>query len=427
MPRPAPLPSDVESLQRLVREQQAQLLSRDVLIEQLKLQLARLKKLKFGHSSEQLDAQIAQLELSLEELESNAAANAPTKTIANESVARPVRKALPDHLPRVPQVHEPASGSCQCPECGGALRRLGEDTSEMLEYVPEHWKVIKHIRPKYSCGDCQTIVQAAAPSRPIERSYAGPGLLTLRMLSSWQAALFPTGRSGLVKIRVGALRGTAPMRIVSGPLDRQKVHYEAPPRRGLERELRRFLDWFNKPPADVDGVVRAGLAHAWFELIHPFEDGNGRVGRALLDRALAQDEHRSSRLYGLSARFMVVRSEYYDALQALSRRDLDVTDWLKWFLEQVLAACAESAGTVERVLQKARFWIHHSQSGFNQRQRKVLNTLLDAGADGFIGGMTNRKYAHLTHISPATAQRDLVGFPVKDTVYNWTPAQLALA
>src|SRR5580658_1240926 len=158
MPRPAPLPSDVESLQRLVREQQAQLLSRDVLIEQLKLQLARLKKLKFGHSSEQLDAQIAQLELSLEEMEASAAAHVPARGTADEPPpSKPTRKPLPDHLPRDPHVHEPATGSCQCPECGGTLRKLGEDTSEMLEYVPEHWKVIRHVRPKYSCGACQKI------------------------------------------------------------------------------------------------------------------------------------------------------------------------------------------------------------------------------------------------------------------------------
>lgn len=231
--------------------------------------------------------------------------------------------------------------------------------------------------------------------------------LTQARLADWQAALFPTGRSGVTKIRVGMLRGTAPMRIVSGPIDREKVHYEAPPRRGLERELKRLLDWFNEPPAGVDGLVRAGLAHAWFELIHPFEDGNGRVGRALLDRALAQDERRSSRLYSLSARFMAVRTDYYNALEALSRGDLDATDWLTWFFEQVVAACAASAGTVERVLQKARFWMRHSHASFNERQRKVLNTLLDAGPDGFVGGMTNRKYAHLTHASPATAQRDL--------------------
>jgi Fic family protein len=231
--------------------------------------------------------------------------------------------------------------------------------------------------------------------------------LTQEMLAGWQAALFPTGRSGLTKIRVGALRGPSPMQIVSGPIGRQRVHYEAPPRRGLEQEVKHLLSWFNKPPANLDGLMRAGLAHAWFELIHPFEDGNGRVGRALLDRALAQDERRSSRLYSLAPRFMAVRGDYYDALQALSRGNLDATDWLQWFLEQVIVACGDSARTVERVLQKARFWMRHAQSGFNERQRKALNVMLDVGQGGFVGGMTNKKYAHLTHVSPATAQRDL--------------------
>ncbi len=197
------------------------------------------------------------------------------------------------------------------------------------------------------------------------------------------------------------------MRIVSGPIVRQRVHYEAPPRRGLEREIERFLTWFNAQPADLDGLLRAGLAHAWFELIHPFEDGNGRVGRALLDRALAQDEDRSTRLYSLSARFMAVRNEYYAALQALSHGTLDATDWLRWFLNQVVAACGESAHTVERVLAKARFWMRHGQSGLSRRQHKALNALLDAGVGGFVGGMTNKKYAHLNRVSPATAQRDL--------------------
>jgi transposase len=185
MPRPAPLPSDVESLQRLVREQQAQLLSRDVLIEQLKLQLARLKKMKFSRSSEQLDAQIAQLEFSLEELEANAAAAVPLKAPASAPATKPTRKPLPDHLPREPHVHEPTTGSCNCPECGGILRALGEDSSEVLDYVPEHWKVIRHVRPKYSCSACQKIVQASAPSRPIERSYAGPGLLAHMLVSKF--------------------------------------------------------------------------------------------------------------------------------------------------------------------------------------------------------------------------------------------------
>jgi transposase len=185
MPRAAALPTDVETLQELLRAAQgtvdslsAQLRSRDVMIEHLKLQLARLKRMKFGRSSEQLDAQIAQLEFSLEELEANAAAApAPPPTPADKPVSKPARKPLPDHLRREPRVHEPDSGSCTCPDCGGALRALGEDSSEMLEFVPEHWKVIKHIRPKYSCAACQKIVQASAPSRPIPHSYAGPGLL----------------------------------------------------------------------------------------------------------------------------------------------------------------------------------------------------------------------------------------------------------
>jgi Fic family protein len=237
--------------------------------------------------------------------------------------------------------------------------------------------------------------------------------LTVKMLGNWQASLFPTGRSGLTKIRVGQLRGTARMQIVSGPIGKQLVHYEAPPRTRLERELKRFVQWFNAPRADLDGLLRAGVAHAWFELIHPFEDGNGRVGRALLDRALAQDENRSARLYSLSARFMAARNEYYDALQALSRGTLDATDLLRWFLDQIVAACADSAHTVERVLAKARFWMRHGQSRLNVRQQKALNALLDAGPDGFVGGMTNKKYAHLNRVSPATAQRDLADLAVR--------------
>lgn len=192
MPRAAALPNDVESLKELLRAAHdsldtlsAQLRSRDVLIEQLKLQLARLKRMKFGRSSEQLDAQIAQLEFSLEELEANAAAAPTSKGPAGASPSKPARKPLPDHLPREPHVHEPSTGACTCPDCGARLRALGEDVSEVLEYVPEHWKVLRHVRPKYSCSACQKIVQASAPSRPIERSYAGPGLLAHVLVSKY--------------------------------------------------------------------------------------------------------------------------------------------------------------------------------------------------------------------------------------------------
>ena len=231
--------------------------------------------------------------------------------------------------------------------------------------------------------------------------------LTLKKLLAWQAALFPTGRSGLHEIRIGELRGEDPMRIVSGPIEHEKIHYLAPPRDRLDDELHRFLAWFNAPPARLDGLLRAGLAHAWFELIHPFDDGNGRVGRALLDRTLAQDERRAVRLYSLSARFMTVRHEYYAALAQVSRGSLDVTPWLTWFLDNFTAAVRSSRHTLGHVLSKARFWMQHAQNPLNERQRKALNLMLDAGPQGFVGGMTNRKYAHLTKASPATAQRDL--------------------
>ncbi len=237
------------------------------------------------------------------------------------------------------------------------------------------------------------------------RDYARP--LTLKLLCDWQAALFPTGRSGLHEIRTGELRGADPMRIVSGPIGRERVHYEAPPRERLDAEMENFLAWFNAPPAGLDGVLRAGLAHAWFELVHPFEDGNGRVGRALLDRALAQDESRAARLYSMSARFAAVRDEYYDALGKLSRGSLDATEWLAWFLAQLEAAAKSSELTVQKVLFKARYWVKHASKPLNERQKKALNALLDAGPGGFVGGLTNKKYAGLTHTSPATAQRDL--------------------
>ena len=237
--------------------------------------------------------------------------------------------------------------------------------------------------------------------------------LTLERLCAWQAALFPAGRSGLREIRVGDLRGDDPMRIVSGPIGNEKVHYEAPPRDRLEDEMRAFLEWFNHPPPDLDGLIRAGIAHVWLEILHPFEDGNGRVGRALLDMALAQDERRSIRLYSLSARFNEQRDEYYAVLERTSSGGLDITPWLEWFLRQLEAAIRASRDTVEKVLMKARFWMRHAQTELNERQRKALNRMLEAGREGFKGGMTNRKYASLTRASPATAQRDLADLVAK--------------
>lgn len=192
MPRAHSLPDDVESLKKLleaadakVETLSAKLRSRDVLIENLKLQLARLKRMKFGRSSEALDEKVAQLELSLEELEANAAAEPAEAAVPSAEASKPVRKPLPAHLPREPHVLPPSTGSCSCPQCGGALRPMGEDVSEVLEFVPEHWKVNRQVRPKFACGKCETVVQASAPSRPIERSYAGPSLLAHVVVSKY--------------------------------------------------------------------------------------------------------------------------------------------------------------------------------------------------------------------------------------------------
>jgi Fic family protein len=231
--------------------------------------------------------------------------------------------------------------------------------------------------------------------------------LTLARLCGWQAALFPGGHSSLHTILVGELRGEAPMKVVSGPLEREKVHFEAPPRLGLEEELAVFLTWFGQPPARLDGLLRAGLAHLWFVTLHPFEDGNGRLARALTDMALCRDENQPVRLFSLSARLMAVRDGYYDALEHTQRGNLDVTPWLAWFLEQVAVACQEAETTMGLVLAKARFWLRHQLTMLNERQRKVLNRLLDAGPEGFEGGMNTRKYVSLARVSRATAYREL--------------------
>lgn len=238
--------------------------------------------------------------------------------------------------------------------------------------------------------------------------------LTLKRLNGWQAALFPTGRSGLYEIRVGKLRGNEPMRIVSGPHSREHVHYEAPPRKGLEKEMKTFLDWFSDDSLNLDGLIRAGISHLWFEVLHPYEDGNGRVGRALLEMALAQDEQRSMRAYSISAQLYRVRDEYYTTLEQASRGELDATAWLAFFTKQVEAAAKASEHEIRKVLDKARFWMTHGARTMNERQRKVVNLLLDKGRGGFEGGMTNAKYVNLTRSSPATAQRDLAELVATD-------------
>lgn len=228
-------------------------------------------------------------------------------------------------------------------------------------------------------------------------------------LFGWHAALFPTGYSGLHKIRVATWRddGHGPMRVVSGPMGREQVHYEAPPAHQVAVEMQRFLEWWAASRHALDGLLRAAMAHLWFVAIHPFEDGNGRIARTLTEMALAQDEKLPTRYYSLSSQIMAERDAYYRVLEKVHTSDGDITEWVLWFLECMTRAMSRSSGLLTNAMQKARFWKRNAQRGLNSRQCKAIDRLLEAGPGGFEGGLTNRKYAGITHVSKATAQRDV--------------------
>ena len=234
-------------------------------------------------------------------------------------------------------------------------------------------------------------------------NYAQP--LTADRLFGWHAALFPTGRSGLHKITVGNWRNDSggPMQVVSGPIGRQKVHYEAPPAARVSKEMKRFLSWF-EAPGDTDPLFVAGLAHLWFVTIHPFEDGNGRIARAIADMALARSERSTQRFYSMSAQIRRERSDYYITLERTQKGGLDVTSWQEWFLSCLHRAIEGSQETLSSVLKKAHFWERFAQQSLNERQVKVLNRLLD----NFDGKLTTSKWAKLTKSSQDTAYRDIL-------------------
>ena len=236
--------------------------------------------------------------------------------------------------------------------------------------------------------------------------------LTAERLQGWHAALFPTGYSGVHPIRIARWR-EGPMAVVSGAVGRERVHYEAPPAARVEEEMARYLTWWEAPPTNLEGVLRAAVAHFWFVAIHPFDDGNGRLARALSDMALAQDEGTPARFYSVSAQIMAERDSYYTALERTGRGDGDLTAWICWFLECFARAVDRSQSLLARVLLKAGFWQRHAQAEINARQRKVLNRLLDAGPDGFEGGLKTGKYAGMTGVDRATAYRDIADLVTK--------------
>ncbi len=228
--------------------------------------------------------------------------------------------------------------------------------------------------------------------------------LTAERLFGWHAALFPTGYSGRVRIQVGAWRNDAagPMQVVSGPVGREKVHFEAPPANALPAEIVAFLQWFNAAPAG-DALIHAGLAHLWLVTLHPFDDGNGRISRAVGDMALARAEGTAQRFYSLSAQIQRERKQYYDHLEVTQRGMLDVTPWLDWFLACLLRAVQGADGLLVAVLDKAQFWQRWAGTPMNARQTQMLNKVLD----GMEGKLTNAKWAAIGKCSADTALRDI--------------------
>lgn len=223
-------------------------------------------------------------------------------------------------------------------------------------------------------------------------------------LCAWQASLFPTGRSGLHIIATGMWRynNEHPMQVISGHYGREKIHFQAPAAEIVPAEMARFLNWFNNSDS-VDPLIRAGIAHIWFLTIHPFEDGNGRIARALTDMLLARSEKQSLRFYSMSAEIRLQRNAYYEILEKTQKGSCNITNWLMWFLRCFLAAIKNSESLLERVLNKAHFWEMHLHHAFNERQRDMLNRLFD----GFIGTLTSSKWAKMQKCSQDTASRDI--------------------
>ncbi len=234
------------------------------------------------------------------------------------------------------------------------------------------------------------------------QQYAEP--LTAERLFGWHGALFPTGYGQARRITVGAWRTpeAGPMQVVSGYIGHEKIHFEAPPAERLDKEMARFLEWFNAP-LDLDPVLKAGIAHLWFVTVHPFEDGNGRIARAIADCALARADNCPQRFYSMSGRIERERKEYYDILERTQKGGLDISLWLDWFLACLGRAIDEAYETLAAVFHKANVWQHASQFQLNERQRNVINRLLDE----FEGKLTSGKYAKLAKCSPDTALRDI--------------------
>lgn len=225
--------------------------------------------------------------------------------------------------------------------------------------------------------------------------------LTRERLFDWHSALFPTGRSGMYKIKTGAWRESG-MQVTSGPMGRETIHFEAPTYEKIDTEMKDFLSWIAKDET-IDDVLKAGLAHLWFITIHPFDDGNGRIARAITDMLLARADKTSLRFYSMSAQIQVERKYYYEILEQTQKGTLDVTEWLVWFLECLMRSMKQTDEVLSKTINRVQFWDKHKSIQFNPRQQKILHLLLD----DFFGKLSVSKYSKITKISTDTALRDL--------------------
>jgi len=241
--------------------------------------------------------------------------------------------------------------------------------------------------------------------------------LTADRLFDWHAALFPMGRSGIFKITVANWRKdlSGPMQVVSGAAGKEKVHFQAPDADLIEAEMNRFLKWFNEND-QIDLVIKAAVAHLWFVTIHPFQDGNGRITRALTDMLLAQSDKSTQRFYSMSAQIRIERKQYYEILEKTQKGELDITEWIKWFLSCLINALKSTDTLLTKVLLKGDFWNRHSKTMINERQKKLINKLLD----GFEGKLTSSKWATISKCSKDTAIRDINDLIYKDILQKET-------
>ncbi|WP_454725606.1 MULTISPECIES: Fic family protein [Cupriavidus] len=300
-----------------------------------------------------------------------------------------------------------------------SLAALTEDVVKTSEIEGEHLNV-QSVRSSLA----RRLGVEAGALAPVDRNVEGivemvldatgrcEAPLTPERLFGWHAALFPTGYSGLARINVGAWRNdaTGPMQVVSGPAYRQRVHYEAPPAARLPAEMARFLAWANDTTPEP-ALIKSGLAHLWFVTLHPFDDGNGRIARAVGDLLLARADGSPQRFYSLSAQIQRERTAYYEVLERTQKNTLNITGWLTWFLGALHRAVDSAQGTLDAVLAKARFWQRWAGTPLNERQAKLLNRLLD----GFDGKLTSSKWAAIAKCSPDTALRDineLIGYGI---------------